>query len=110
MHPLRQELRVLIRRILGRLRATTLQRDTVAFVLETLRSDETLDLGSFSVGFGAFLLGGDFASNNEFAGLLLVQGCGSVMLGTIDFGRGDGEGEKGRLTEHHPVSTNQRIV
>ena len=44
----------------------------MSLVLHTLRSDESLNLGSFGVGFGAFLLGDDFATNDELAVELLV--------------------------------------
>jgi hypothetical protein len=71
MHPLRQQLRVLVRRILGGLCSASLESDTVAFVLQTLRSDETLDLGGFGVGFGAFLFRGDFSADYELAGDML---------------------------------------
>ena len=38
-------------------------------MLETLGSNETLDLGSFGVGFFAFGFGLDFAADDEFADL-----------------------------------------
>ncbi len=41
----------------------------MALVLETLRSDETLDAGSLGVGFLAFSLGLDFATDDELADL-----------------------------------------
>ena len=41
----------------------------MALVLETLWSDETLDTGSFCVGFLAFGFGLDFATDDELANL-----------------------------------------
>ena len=41
----------------------------MALVLETLWSDETLDTGSFCVGFLAFAFGLDFATDDELANL-----------------------------------------
>lgn len=46
-----------------------LQSDSVSFMLESLRSDKTLDTGSFGIGFLAFAFGLDFAANDEFAHL-----------------------------------------
>jgi hypothetical protein len=41
----------------------------MALVLETLRSDKALDTGSLGVGFLAFGLGLDFATDDELADL-----------------------------------------
>jgi hypothetical protein len=57
------------RSILGSFRTTTLESHEMALVLETLRSDETLDAGSLGVGFLAFGLGLDFATDDELADL-----------------------------------------
>lgn len=42
----------------------------MALVLETLGSDQTLDLGSLGVRLGALLLGLDLATNNVLADLI----------------------------------------
>jgi hypothetical protein len=55
--------------ILGGFRAATLECDTVALVLETLGSDQTLDLGSLGVGLCALLLGLNLTADNELANL-----------------------------------------
>ena len=39
----------------------------MSLVLHALGSNKSLDLGGLGVGFGAFLLGGDFAANDELA-------------------------------------------
>ena len=57
------------RSILGSFRTTTLESHEMALVLETLRSDETLDTGGLGVGFLAFGLGLDFATDDELADL-----------------------------------------
>lgn len=41
----------------------------MAFMLETLRGDKTLNAGGFGVRFLAFALGLDLATNDEFANL-----------------------------------------
>ena len=41
----------------------------MALVLETLRSNKTLDLGGLGVGLCALLLGDDFTANDELADL-----------------------------------------
>jgi hypothetical protein len=41
----------------------------VALVLETLRSNEALDLRGFGVGFLSLFLGLDFTTDDEFANL-----------------------------------------
>ena len=55
--------------IFGSLGVAALQGNSVSFMLESLRSDKTLDTGSFGVGFLAFAFGLDFAANDEFAHL-----------------------------------------
>jgi hypothetical protein len=55
--------------ILGSLRATALECDPVALVLETLRSNQTLDLGGLGVWLGALLLGGNLTADDELADL-----------------------------------------
>lgn len=55
--------------ILGSLRTAALECDPVALVLETLGSDQTLDLGSLGVGLCALLLGLDLAADDELANL-----------------------------------------
>lgn len=55
--------------ILGSLRAAALECDPVALVLETLRSDQTLDLGGLGVGLCALLLGLDLTADDELADL-----------------------------------------
>jgi hypothetical protein len=60
--------------ILAGLRAAALEGDPVALVLETLRSDETLDARSLGVRLGALLLGLDLATDDEFADLESTAG------------------------------------
>lgn len=55
--------------IFGSLSIATLECDPVTLVLETLRGNETLDLGSFGVWLLALTLGLDFTTDNEFADL-----------------------------------------
>lgn len=55
--------------ILGSLRTAALECDPVALVLETLGSDQTLDLGSLGVWLRALLLGLDLAADDELANL-----------------------------------------
>lgn len=57
------------RRVLAGFRTTALKCDAVALVLETLRSDETLDAGSLGVGLSTLLLGLDLTTDDEFADL-----------------------------------------
>ncbi len=58
--------------ILGSFRAAALQCDSVALVLEALRSNQTLNLGGLCVGFGALLLGLNLTANDEFPDLSSV--------------------------------------
>lgn len=55
--------------ILDLLGLAALECDAVALVLQTLGSDQTLDLGSLGVRLGALLLGLDFTSNDVLADL-----------------------------------------
>jgi hypothetical protein len=55
--------------ILGGFRAAALECDTVALVLETLRSNQALDLGGLGVGLGALLLGLDLTADDKLADL-----------------------------------------
>ena len=45
----------------------------MTLVLETLRSDETLDAGCFGIWFLVFALGFDFAADDEFADLVISR-------------------------------------
>ena len=67
MHTLSQQLRILIRSILGGLRSSSLECKSVSLVLNALWCDESLDFGCFGVWFGAFFLGGDFSTDDELA-------------------------------------------
>lgn len=67
MDALGQQLSILVRSVFGCLGASSLEGDAVSLVLHTLRSDESLDLGGLGVGFGTFLLGDDFTTDDEFA-------------------------------------------
>jgi hypothetical protein len=60
-------LSVLVRSILGCLSPSSLECDAVSLVLHALRGNESLDLWCLRVWLGAFLLGDDFSSNDEFA-------------------------------------------
>ena len=56
----------------------------MSLALETLRSDETLDLGGLGVGLGTLLLGLYFTADNELADLAreeLISDCGFIILG-----------------------------
>jgi len=55
--------------VLGGFRAAALQGHPVALVLETLRSNQALDLGGLSVRLCALLLGLDLAADDELANL-----------------------------------------
>lgn len=55
--------------VLDLLRLSPLQGGSVALVLETLRSDKSLDLGSLGVRLLALALGLNFTSNNVLANL-----------------------------------------
>jgi hypothetical protein len=53
---------------------TALECDPVTLVLETLRSDQALDLGSLGVCLLALALGLDFTTNDELANLQSENG------------------------------------
>jgi hypothetical protein len=55
--------------ILGSLRSAALECEPVTLVLETLRSNKTLDLGGLGVGLGALLLGLNLTTDDELADL-----------------------------------------
>lgn len=55
--------------VLDLLGLAALECDPVALVLQTLGSDQTLDLGSLGVRLGALLLGLDLATDNVLADL-----------------------------------------
>ena len=57
--------------VLGGLRATALECDAVALVLQALGGDQALDLGGLGVGLCALLLGGNLAADDELADLEL---------------------------------------
>jgi hypothetical protein len=65
--------------VLGSLRAAALECDTVALVLETLRSNQTLDLGSLGVGLGTLLLGLNLAADDELADLDLLSSAKQAL-------------------------------
>ena len=67
MHTLGQQLSIVVRCVLGGLGVSSLQGDAVSLVLHALRGDKSLDLGSFGIGLRAFLLGDDFAADDELA-------------------------------------------
>jgi hypothetical protein len=48
-------------------------------VLETLRSNQTLDLGGLGVGLGALLLGLNLAADDELADLNLLSSAKQVL-------------------------------
>ena len=53
--------------VLGGLGTAALEGDAVTLVLETLRSNETLDPGSLGVWLGTLLLGLDLTTDDELA-------------------------------------------
>ena len=67
MHTLSQQLGILVRSVLGGFGASSLDCDAVSLVLHALGSNESLDLGGLSVRLRTFLLGSDFAANDELA-------------------------------------------
>ena len=67
MNPLGQQLSILIRSILGCLGTSSLQGDSVSLVLQSLRGNQSLDLGSLGIGLCTFLLGDNFTANDKFA-------------------------------------------
>jgi len=67
-----KELGVLIGSILGSFCFTALERQAVTLVLQTLGSNQTLDLGSLGVWLLALALGLDFTSNDELANIIFL--------------------------------------
>jgi len=63
---------ILVSSILGSLRVATLECDTVTLVLETLRSNQTLDLGSLGVWLLALALWLNFTTDNELADIIFL--------------------------------------
>jgi len=72
MHTLGQQLSILVRGILGCLGMSSLEGNAMSLVLQSLRGDQSLDLGGFGVWLSAFLLGDDFTSDDEFADIILL--------------------------------------
>lgn len=97
-----ENLSVLVGSILGSFRAAALECDPVALVLETLRSDQTLDLGGLGVGLCALLLGGNLTTDDKLANIIFLAeteeaadlGC---ALGTETLGV-DNVGEAGNVS------------
>jgi hypothetical protein len=67
-----EESRVLVRSILGSLRSSSLEGDSVTLVLKALRGNEPLDLGSLGVWLLPLILGLDLATNNELANIIVL--------------------------------------
>jgi len=67
-----EERRVLVSSILGLLGVAALECDTVALVLETLRSDQTLDLGGLGVWLLALTLWLNLTTDNELANIIIL--------------------------------------
>jgi len=67
-----EELSVLVSSILGGLGTTALEGLSVALVLQTLRSDETLNLGSLGVWLLALALGLDLTTNDELSYIIIL--------------------------------------
>lgn len=63
---------ILIGLILDLLGLAALERNAVTLVLEALGSDETLDAGSLGVGLLALTLGGDLATNDVLANIVIL--------------------------------------
>ncbi len=84
--------------ILARLGPTALESNSVTLVLETLRSDEALDLGGFGVGFLAFAFGLDFSADDEFADYVISMSVAlpRALMGQKEEGCRGSEGERGR--------------
>jgi hypothetical protein len=66
MHTFSKQLSIFICCILRGLCSSTLERNSVSLVLETLWRDESLNLGGFGVWLLAFTLWLYFSSNDEF--------------------------------------------
>ena len=67
MHTLGEQLSILGRSILRSLCSPPLECDAMTLVLDTLWSDEALNLRCFGVRLGSFFLWDDFSSNDELA-------------------------------------------
>jgi hypothetical protein len=63
-----QQLGIIVGGVFLSLHSSPLESDAVALVLQSLGSNETLNLRGFGVGFFAFALGLDFSSNHKFSG------------------------------------------
>jgi Kef-type K+ transport system membrane component KefB len=70
--------------ILDLLGLTALEGDPVALVLETLGSNQTLDLGSLGVGLLAFTLGLDLSANDVFPDLYSREKTSFVLASSYD--------------------------
>jgi len=92
-----KDLSILVGSILGSLRAAALECDPVALVLETLRSNQTLDLGSLGVWPGALLLGLNLTADDKLADIIFLAEAeeaadlgstlGTKALGVNDVGK-----------------------
>jgi len=67
-----EDLGVLVSSILGLLRVAALECDAVTLVLETLRSNETLDLWCLGVWLLAFTLWLNLTTDDEFANIIIL--------------------------------------
>lgn len=67
-----EDLSVLIGSVLGSFRTAALECDPVALVLETLRSNQTLDLGGLGIWLRALLLARDFTADDELADIIFL--------------------------------------
>jgi hypothetical protein len=116
MHTLSQQLSILVRSILRGLSGSSLEGEAVSLVLHALRSNQSLNLGGLGVWFGAFLLGYDFTSNDEFSDIILLgetkessdlgSTLGTKTLGVDDVGEtwditlallDDGQSQNGQI-------------
>jgi len=85
---------VFVGSILGGLSSSSLEGDSVALVLKTLRSNESLNPGSLGVWLLPLALGLDFATNNELANIIVlgqteeISDLGST-LGSESLGMGN---------------------
>jgi len=87
---------VLVSSILGSLRVATLECDTMTLVLETLRSDQTLDLWCLGVWLLSLTLWLDFTTDNKLADIIFLGeteeladlrgALGTKTLGVDDIG------------------------
>jgi hypothetical protein len=67
VYTLGEQLRVLVGSILGSLRASSLESEAVTLVLDSLGSDESLDLGGLGVWLRTLLLGLNLTTDDELA-------------------------------------------